>query len=243
MPPRQTILVVEDDAPIRRGLVDALIFAGYRVQECADGAGAVDAAVEGGPDLVLLDVLLPGRTGFEILGDLRRIDPTLPVIMVTAKGSEHDRVQGLSGGADDYVVKPFSPRELLARIEAVLRRSPERGTDVSHLRLNGRSIDLNRREVALPGGERRQLSEREASILRYLAVHRTRAVDRDELLHRVWGLDPRGLATRTVDMHVARLREKVDDGEGEAFILTVRAKGYMLAEGVEVQVAARGGTP
>lgn len=125
----------------------------------------------------------------------------------------------------------------------MLRRSPERGTDVSHLRLNGRSIDLNRREVALPGGERRQLSEREASILRYLAVHRTRAVDRDELLHRVWGLDPRGLATRTVDMHVARLREKVDDGEGEAFILTVRAKGYMLAEGVEVQVAARGGTP
>ena len=130
------ILVIEDDSAIRRGLVDALRFAGYRTAECGDGGRAVDCASETAPNLILLDVLLPGRSGFDILADLRRLQPTLPVIMVTAKGAEQDRVRGLSDGADDYIVKPFSPRELLARVEAVLRRSPERGGDVAEVTID-----------------------------------------------------------------------------------------------------------
>jgi DNA-binding response OmpR family regulator len=236
-----SILVVEDDAAIRRGLVDALSFAGYRVTECADGGRALDLAVESAPDLVLLDVMLPNRNGFDILADLRRTDPALPVIMVTAKGAESDRVNGLSGGADDYVVKPFSPRELLARIDAVLRRSPGRATDVASIRHGGRMVDLLRREVSFDGGgARAALSEREAGILRYLCVNRGRAVDRDELLHRVWGLDPRGMATRTVDMHIVRLREKLgDQNTDDPIIITVRGKGYMLCDRVTCEEARR----
>lgn len=234
------ILVVEDDSAIRRGLVDALHFGGYRTAECGDGSRAVDLASEAGPHLVLLDVLLPGRNGFDILGDLRRLQPTLPVIMVTAKGAEQDRVRGLSHGADDYIVKPFSPRELLARVEAVLRRSPERGGDVTEVVIGRRRIDLRRREIVLDDGERRSLSEREAAIIRYLAANRGRAVDRSELLHRVWGLNPKGITTRTVDMHIARLREKIGDSDSTSHLVqTVRSKGYMLSNDARVLDPAR----
>ena len=199
---------------------------------------------------------MPGRDGFSILEELRQAKPTLPVIMVTARGAENDRIRGLNHGADDYVVKPFSALELLARVEAVLRRSPERPSDVRTLRCNGCVIDLDRREVHEPAPVRAgpssapsktvrahaadgledepariSLSEREADILRYLAANRTRAVDRDELLQRVWGLDPTNIETRTVDMHIARLREKI----GEHMIETVRGKGYMLARDVKAE--------
>jgi DNA-binding response OmpR family regulator len=226
---RTTVLVIEDDASIRRGLVDALSFAGFSVLQCGDGAKAVPAALENDIDLVLLDVMLPGRDGFSILGELRKAKPTLPVIMVTARGAEGDRVRGLTDGADDYVVKPFSAKELLARVDAVLRRSPERPSDVHALRAGSASVNLDRREVTTAAGEMLTLSEREAEILRYLAAHSERAVDRDELLQRVWGLDPRNIETRTVDMHIARLREKLGDADGSV-IRTVRGKGYMLAQ-------------
>ena len=226
--------MIEDDAAIRRGLVDSLTYAGYRTVECSDGSEAIDCVCESQPDLVLLDVMLPNRGGFEILDDIRKTNATLPVIMVTAKGAEHDRVNGLRGGADDYVVKPFSPKELLARIEAVLRRSPERTDELDSIEIGGRSIDFRRREVVFADGSRDPLSEREAGILHYLAANHGRAVDRDELLHRVWGLNPRGITTRTVDMHIARLREKLRESDfDEAFILTVRGKGYMLSENVK----------
>ena len=225
MSSRTTILVIEDDPAIRRGIVDALKYANYGVLECAEGRSAAKMAIESAIDLVMLDVMLPGRDGFAILEELRTAKPTLPVIMVTARGAENDRVRGLTHGADDYVVKPFSALELLARVEAVLRRSPERPSDVRTLRCNGCTIDLERREIH---PEELTLSEREAEILRYLAANRGRAIDRDELLQRVWGLDPHNLETRTVDMHIARLREKV----GEEMIQTVRGKGYMLAQGV-----------
>ncbi|UCD76090.1 MAG: response regulator transcription factor [Phycisphaerales bacterium] len=231
---RPAVLVIEDDAPIRRGLVDALTFAGYEVLQCAEGPKALEIAVEANLDLVLLDVMLPGMDGFAILAELRKARPTLPVIMVTARGAEDDRVHGLTTGADDYVVKPFSAKELLARVEAVLRRSPERPSDVHILRAGQRRVDLDRREVTGPDGTTTALSEREAAILRYLAANRSRAVDRDELLHRVWGLNPKGIQTRTVDMHIARLREKLEDDPSSAtIILTVRSKGYMLSESVE----------
>jgi DNA-binding response OmpR family regulator len=229
-----TILVIEDDAAIRQGLIDALSFAGYRVLGAGDGRSGLEMALETPSDLVLLDVMLPAMDGFTVLRELRRALPTLPVIMVTAKGAEDDRIRGLSDGADDYVVKPFSARELLARVEAVLRRSPERSGDVVALKADGMTIDLARREAVAPDGTVVPLTEREAAILRYLAVSRGRAIDRAELLHRVWGLNPRGLHTRTVDMQIARLREKLEkQASWPRIVQTVRGRGYMLAEGVE----------
>lgn len=226
----RTVLVVEDDAAIRRGLVDALRFAGYEVRDAADGRAGLDLALAASPDLVLLDVILPKLDGFAVLEALRRARPTMPVILVTARGSEPDRVHGLRGGADDYVVKPFSATELLARVEAVLRRSASRPQPVAALDVAGRRVDFERREVRVDGGAPRALSEKEAEILRYLAENPGRAISRDELLRSVWGLDPRGVTTRTVDMHVARLREKLgDDPVAPSVIATVRAKGYMLA--------------
>src|SRR5688572_26051573 len=228
----RVILVVEDDPAIRRGIVDALSFAGYRTIACGDGQEGLSRALSVGLDLVVLDVVLPGASGFDVLAGIRQARPALPVIMVTARGSENDRVTGLEGGADDYVVKPFSARELLARVEAVLRRSAERPLDVQQAEIAGCSIDFLRREVTAPGGAPQSISQREAELLRYLFSNRTRAISRDELLRRVWGLDPNGMHTRTIDMHVVRLREKLgDDPERPQIILTVRGKGYMLGDG------------
>lgn len=233
---KQTILVVEDDLAIRRGLVDCLSVSGYRVLESGDGLEALRMILANDLDLVLLDVMLPGMDGFEILPELRSSRPSLPVIMVTARGAEEDRVLGLRRGADDYVVKPFSSSELLARVEAVLRRCAERPDAVGHLFAEGVAIHLERRQVLLPDGSSHLLSARETEILAYLAACRGRAVARTELLQRVWGLDPRGIETRTVDMHIARLREKLGDTPTQArFVVTVRAKGYMLGETVEFQ--------
>ena len=227
--PLSSILVVEDDPAIRRGLVDALTFAGHDVREAADGAAGLQAAL-GGVDLVLLDIMLPVMDGFSVLAEIRATKPGLPVIMLTARGTEEDRVRGLKGGADDYVVKPFSAQELLARVEAVLRRSPERPQTMEALEINGRAVDFQRREVRFADGTVTELSEKETELLHYLATHRGRAIARDELLSRVWGLDPRGIQTRTVDMHVVRMRERLRDDPNEPkVIVTVRGKGYMLA--------------
>ena len=224
------ILVVEDDAPIRRGLVDALRFAGYAVEECATGDGAVDAACAVSPDLLLLDVVLPGKDGFAVLDEVRASHPQMAVIMLTARGAEEDRVRGLKQGADDYVVKPFSATELLARVEAVLRRSAERPTDLRELKLSDRTVHLELGRVSLADGEGHNLSDLETRLLRYLAVNRGRPVDRKELLQRVWGGSAREMETRAVDMHVRRLREKLEcDAAHPTLIVTVRGKGYMLA--------------
>lgn len=233
---RRVVCVVEDDPAIRRGLVDSLTFAGYDVLECSDGESARRTLLGAELDLVLLDVVLPGASGFDLLPELRASRPTLPVILVTARGAEEDRVHGLRMGADDYVVKPFSSTELLARVEAVLRRSAERPLDVKTLRSDGITVNLERREICAPTGSPQALSEKEAEILSYLAGAPGRAISRTELLQRVWGLDPRGLDTRTVDMHVARLREKLGDSPSQPrFVVTVRSKGYMLAEEVEIE--------
>src|ERR1041385_229978 len=141
------VLVVEDDSAIRRGIVDALQFAGYETLQAANGTEGMAQALRASFDLLLLDLILPGQNGFAILKAAREARPTLPVIVLTARGEEADRVQGLRLGADDYVVKPFSVRELLARVEAVLRRSPERPNSVSKIPLNGGVADLARWEV------------------------------------------------------------------------------------------------
>jgi DNA-binding response OmpR family regulator len=227
---KQRILTVEDDPAIRRGIVDALTFAGYQVLEAADGQTGIDLAVRAQIDLLLLDLVLPGRDGIEILQEVRRVRPTLPIIILSARGDEEDRVRGLRDGADDYVVKPFSVKELLARVEAVMRRTAERPTDVARIKIPGGTIDLARCEVRLGGNRRTELSEREVDLVRYLAGNCGRAVSRDELLANVWRISPRGLSTRTIDMHVARLREKIGDDRAQpAVILTVRGKGYMFA--------------
>jgi DNA-binding response OmpR family regulator len=224
------ILVIEDDGAIRRGIVDALRFKGYEAIEAANGKDGIWLGESCDIDVVLLDLVLPGPGGMEILAAVRQSRPTLPVIILTAKGEEADRVRGLSGGADDYVVKPFSVKELLARVEAVLRRSPERPIDLTAVKFPGGVADLARREVRFAQGERTELSEKESELLRYLAQNAGRAVSRDEILARVWRIDPRGGETRTIDMHVARLREKLrDDPHEPKVILTVRGKGYAFA--------------
>ena len=228
------VLVVEDDAAVRRGVVDALRSAGYAPHECARGDAAVDAAAGCAAGLVLLDVALPGCDGFTALAALRAGRPGLPVIMLTARGDVDDRVRGLSEGADDYVVKPFSARELLARVEAVLRRSTEPPAEPACLRLGETRVDLGRREVRRADGGSRVLTAADAELLRYLAAHRGRAVDRRELLRQLWSCDPTDIRTRTVDMQVLRLREKLEvEPSKPRFVVTIRGKGYALGREVE----------
>jgi DNA-binding response OmpR family regulator len=228
--PTARVVVVEDEPAIRRGVVDLLRASGYEVNEAADGPRGLEESQRRGVDLVLLDLLLPKRDGLDVLADLRKVRPTLPVIILTARGTEDDRVRGLKMGADDYVVKPFSAKELLARVEAVLRRSVDRPLEVARARLGHAVIDFERREVRWSKESRSELSETEAGLLSFLVAHRKRAVSREELLTRVWGIEPRGLETRTIDMHIARLRTKLRDPSGKLTpeaIVTVRACGYM----------------
>jgi DNA-binding response OmpR family regulator len=224
------IVVVEDEPAIRRGVVDVLRASGYEVAEAADGERGLEAAVRIGVDLILLDLLMPKLDGLQVLAEVRKIRPALPVIILTAKGTEDDRVRGLKMGADDYVVKPFSARELLARVEAVLRRSVDRPADVHTARIGKAVVDFDRREVRWSDRDRCELSETETSLLSFLVAHQTRAVSREELLTRLWGIGPGEVETRTIDMHIARLRTKLKDPSGRTApeaILTVRAQGYM----------------
>ena len=183
---RRSILLVEDDQAIRRGVVDALQFHGYTTLEAANGTVGLDHALGSNYDLALLDIVLPGLSGLDILREVRMTRPTQPVIMLTSRGEEQDRIMGLQLGADDYVVIPFSIKELLARVEAVLRRSPERPTDLTLLNIPGGVADFSRCEIRYEDGQRSELSEREMELLRYLAMNGGRAVSRDEILSRVW---------------------------------------------------------
>lgn len=225
----QTILVIEDDDAIRQGIVDTLQYHGYGVRQAADGDVGLKKATNTDYDLLLLDLALPGKTGLEILQNIRRLRPAQPVIILTAKGSETDRVRGLKEGADDYVVKPFSIKELIARVEAVLRRSPARPGDITQVEFPGGKIDFERREIRFSDEERLDLSERESELMRYLVNNRGRAISREELLSNVWRINPQGVSTRTIDMHIVRLREKLRDvGDTAQVLLTVRGKGYMF---------------
>lgn len=236
--PKARIVVVEDEPAIRRGVVDALRLTGYDVCEAADGAVGLQEAAADGVDLVLLDLLLPRKDGLQVLAELRQVCPTRPVIVLTAHGSEDDRVRGLKMGADDYVVKPFSARELLARVEAVLRRTQKQLPDVNRIQVGRGIIDLARRELHWKSHQQRiELSDTETALLRYLLNNRDRAVSREELLGRVWGIGTHGLETRAVDMHIARLRAKLKDPDCQdhpEVIVTVRATGYMAGPGLVV---------
>lgn len=226
---QQRILVVEDDRAIRQGVVDALECHGYATTQAGDGASGMREALETDWDLLLLDLVLPECGGLDILKRVRSERGALPVIILTARGDEDDRVKGLALGADDYVVKPFSVRELIARVEAVLRRSPERPAEPRTIRLHGATVDLGKNEVCFDGGGTCSLSSKEAELLSYLAGAAGRAVSREELLSRIWRVNPSRVETRTVDMHVARLRTKLRDvGSVPRIIATVRGKGYIF---------------
>lgn len=238
--PKPRVLIVEDDPAIRSGVAGALDAEGFETAEAADGERGLALAGDDSVALVLLDIMLPKVDGLHVLESIRERRPHLPVICLTALGEEADRVRGLRAGADDYIVKPFGLDELLARVEAVLRRSAggpamngsgTYGADVV-VEIAGCRIDLARQEVTPEGSAARVLPQREAEVLGYLLENRGRAVTREELLERVWGIDPRGMQTRSVDMAVARLREQLgDSGPDHRLIITVRGRGYMLAGG------------
>ncbi len=224
------LLIVEDEAAIRGGLVDVFVYHGYEVETAEHGEDGLKKALGGTFDLVLLDVMLPGIDGFEICNRIRQQDRQQPIIMLTAKSSDEDIVQGLTLGADDYVAKPFSVTQLVLRVQAVLRRSGLDAAAAREIRLNnGLVIDTEN----LCAGETR-FTRREMDVLQYLARQTERPVAREELLARVWGYaNHLEIETRTVDIHIAKLRRKIEaDSANPQTIVTVRGAGYrlMLAE-------------
>ena len=221
----RTVLVVEDDAAIRSGLVAALRRAGHHPLSAADAPAGRAACLRDDVDLVLLDLVLPGGDGLDLLALIRRERPDLPVIVLTARGDEADRVAGLRGGADDYVVKPFGVAELLARIDAVLRRCTPPPAGPAVVQVHGARFDLARRTVRWADGTEHLLSAREAALLGHLARQPGAALAREHLLALLWHCDPRaGRDSRAVDMLVARLRRKLPEG----VLTTVRGGGYAL---------------
>ena len=219
-----TILVIEDDPDTRRIVTRYLERSGFRVEVARDGLAGLEAALEAGTDLVVLDRMLPGLDGLELLRRLRARRRT-PVIMLTARVEEADRIAGLEFGADDYVVKPFSPGELVARVKAVLRRTGEREDGVAPLRVGALSLDPAKRTVH-SNDSLLDLTTREFDLLHTLMSQPGRVFTRDELLDRVWGEDFAGI-DRVVDVHVSNLRQKLEPGD---LLVTVRGLGYKLAE-------------
>ncbi|RIK91108.1 MAG: DNA-binding response regulator [Proteobacteria bacterium] len=222
------ILVVEDELAIQRGLCDVLAYRGHAPTGVADGETGLREALRGGFDLVLLDVMLPGRSGFDVCEALRAHDPRLPILMLTARGAEDDVLRGFRCGSDDYVTKPFSVAELLARIEALLRRSARGERPAPPPFAFGAWRVEPERLAAHCDGASVELSRREIEILALLVRERGRIVSRRLLLAEVWGMGaPERVETRTVDMHIAKLRKKLGD-DGRRGIETVRGEGYRL---------------
>ncbi len=222
---RYRILVIEDDHAIRNGLVDALVMSGYDVLSAKDGYEALEVIHAEEYDLALLDVVLPGANGFDLLRRFREERANVPGLMLTAKGAEADKVNGRKLGADDYVVKPFSLLEVLARIEAVLRRSPERPCNVNRVMLPEGHLDFSARALVM-GDERVVLTTKEFDLARHLAANAGRIITREEILARVWKMDPRLVETRSIDTTIARLREKMGK-RNAAVIRTLRGQGYV----------------
>ncbi|HEV7920950.1 MAG TPA: response regulator transcription factor [Thermoanaerobaculia bacterium] len=223
------VLIVEDDLVLRSGLVDLLGAAGHAIEAAGDGATGLQRATEEGFDLLLLDLTLPRLDGIELCRRVRMARPSLPILVLTARGSEDEKVRGLEAGADDYVTKPFGARELLARVEALARRSAAMPREAEVLELHGCRIDLGLLQ-ARRNGEPLPLTPREAGILRWLYRHRGRAVPRHELLGQVWGANEE-LETRTVDMTIANLRQKIEaDPAAPRIIVTVKGAGYAWGE-------------
>lgn len=234
---KKKILIIEDEANIRELVMYNLKANGYDAIEAEDGISGITLAYKENPDLILLDIMLLGKDGYEICRELRSEGIEIPIIMLTAKSEEVDKVLGLEFGADDYIAKPFGIRELLARIKAVLRRVDMNGTpssDIGESEENAESItagdiviDQSRHEVTVQGTII-DLTYKEYELLSFLAKHRGRVYSRDELLDKVWGIDYVG-ETRTVDVHIRHLRQKLGENQnGDDYIETIRGRGYKL---------------
>ena len=223
----KTILIIEDEPDIVRGLRDALGFEGFEVESAETGADGLRAAFERHPDCVLLDLMLPDDNGYRICATLRERDPIVPIIMLTAKGQETDKVRGLEVGADDYVTKPFSVAELIARIKAIFRRQARLATNEETLTIGEWTI-YARKHTMVRGRTTKRLTFYELEVLKLLCERAEEAVSRDELLEKIWGVSP-APNNRTVDNFVVKLRRKLEeDMKSPRHILTVYGFGYKL---------------
>lgn len=221
------ILIIEDEAPMRTALADVLEGEGYRALAAADGEAGLQKAVVEKPDLILLDVMMPKLDGFAVCAELRRLGHATPVLMLTAKGQIEDRVNGLDVGADDYLVKPFSTEELLARVRALLRRTQRQGKSQTKLKLGDVEIDLAR-QTAVRGRKVIHLTAKEFAMLRLLAEAGGEPVSREKFLDVVWGYAAFP-TTRTVDTHIGSLRAKLEKNpESPRWLKTVHGVGYKL---------------
>ncbi len=223
------VLIIEDEPDLAMGLRDNLEFEGYTVTHAADGEQGLAAMREAAADLIVLDIMLPGIDGFEVCRRMREAGHTMPIIILSARGQEIDKVRGLELGADDYVTKPFSLRELLARVSAALRRAGQPvANEQARINVGDRVIDLTRQKVVLPDKAEVPLGYYESEILRILIEHVGEAVHRSELLERIWGTGVYP-ADRTVDNHIVSLRRKLEpDAKKPRHILTAHAVGYKL---------------
>ena len=219
------ILIVEDDPSIRLGLKRSLEFEGFTIDLARDGEEAIQRAFDKKPDLIVLDIMLPRVNGFEVCRTVRKYDTTIPIVILSAKGDEGDKVLGLELGADDYVTKPFSIRELTARIKAALRRRRAMEGEVDTFEEAELRIDFAG-QILQVNGEERELSTREFKLLRHLIQNRGRVLSRDQILNKVWGYDYDG-TPRTIDNFINKLRQKLgDDPTTPRWIQTVRGSGY-----------------
>jgi DNA-binding response OmpR family regulator len=219
------VLIVEDDQAMAVALRDGFAYEGYSVQVERDGAAALRTATEKSHDLLILDVMLPRMSGLDVCRQLRGAGNDTPIIMLTARGQEIDKVLGLKTGADDYVTKPFSFLELMARVEAVLRRASKTPEAVESAAFGDVEVNFKSFEAS-KGGRAIELSPREFKMLKYFVEHRGEVVTRDQLLDHVWGYEGLPL-TRTVDMHIAKLRQKIEDTPSDPrHVITVHRVGY-----------------
>lgn len=231
----KTVLIVEDEKAIVDILEYNLKKAGYTVLKAFDGPAGLDMALSGKPDLILLDIMLPMLDGFSVCRAIRERDPVLPILLLTARGEEEDKVRGLELGADDYITKPFSIKELLARVKANMRRTlldvprGEEGGGAEKLTAGTLALDQNRMEVCRDGAPL-ELSQREYDLLLYLWLHKNKVISREDLMEKVWGYEYYG-DLRAVDVAVRRLREKLEENPAEpVYILTRRGAGYMFSD-------------
>lgn len=225
--PKAHILVVEDDPALLRGLADVLVYNGFEVKGCEDGGQGLAAGLNEPFDLILLDVMLPTLDGFSICKEIRKKKPDEGIIIITAKGAEDDIVTGFNAGADDYISKPFSLREVMVRVEAVLRRTGKNPGD-EEIRLHGIFFD-GKNLIAAYQNQTSELTRKEMDIIAYLHRHRNRIVSKKELLTEVWQYADAGIETRTVDIHMLKLRRKIARLIGDTpLITTIRGEGYRL---------------
>jgi two-component system, OmpR family, alkaline phosphatase synthesis response regulator PhoP len=223
------ILLIEDEPGLVMTISDLLTSEGHRVESVSDGDAGLAKATKEKFTLIILDVMLPKKTGFEVCRQLRQAGIDTAILMLTAKTQIVDRVVGLKLGADDYLTKPFDPAELLARVEALLRRvNKENRVNVRSFHFGDVEIDFERAEVRKAGAPL-ALAGKELQLLRYLVNHRDRVVPREEILQEVWEYDSE-ISSRTIDVHIAWLRQKLDDPQNPKFIQTVRGKGYRFTQ-------------